>query len=33
MGDLINYTYYSYRVSAQVDWETDPLEDVKTGKV
>ncbi|CAK58203.1 unnamed protein product (macronuclear) [Paramecium tetraurelia] len=33
MEDLINYTYYSYRVSAQVDWETDPLEDVKTGKV
>ncbi|CAD8104838.1 unnamed protein product [Paramecium sonneborni] len=33
IGELQNYTYYSYLLSAQVDWEIDPLEDVKNGDI
>ncbi|CAD8203330.1 unnamed protein product [Paramecium octaurelia] len=32
-GELQKYTYYSYSLSAQVDWELDPLKDVKDGEV
>ena len=28
-GELTKYTYYSYKLCAQVDWETDPLKEVK----
>ncbi|CAD8090928.1 unnamed protein product [Paramecium primaurelia] len=32
-GELSKYTYYSYMLSAQVDWELNPLEDVQNGEV
>ncbi|CAD8198751.1 unnamed protein product [Paramecium octaurelia] len=33
IGELSKYTYYSYSISAQVDWEADPLKDVQSGDV
>ncbi|CAD8197874.1 unnamed protein product [Paramecium pentaurelia] len=33
VGELLKYTYYSYFLSAQVDWEADPLKDVDNGNV
>ncbi|CAD8119526.1 unnamed protein product [Paramecium sonneborni] len=33
IGELQNYTYYSYLLSAQVDWELDPFQDVQNGDI
>lgn len=33
LGELKNYTHYSYTLSGQVDWELDPLKEVNDGKI